>query len=121
MNILADVNVSAEVVVLPRAAGCEVQRVPAVMNARASDIEIIARARGEGSVVLSHDQDFTAILAVTGATMPSLVNLRVSYVDAERLARSIAAVLHATEDDLAAGAIVTIDDRGARVRRLPVA
>ncbi len=71
--------------------------------------------------MLSHDQDFTAILAVTRATKPSLVNLRVSYVGAERLAGAVTSVLLAVEDDLVAGAIVTIDDRGARVRRLPVA
>lgn len=94
------------------------------MSCRAKDVEIVAEARRQGAVIVSYDQDFTAILATSGATQPSLINLRVSYVDAASLVREIAAVVRATESALAAGAIVTLDDalyvvhaeRGARER-----
>jgi predicted nuclease of predicted toxin-antitoxin system len=120
MKILADVNVSPRVVAALRADGFDAVRVTDVMPATSSDEDILAEAARLDAVVVSQDQDFSALLAMTGATRPSHVNLRVSFVDADRLARAIAAVMRAVPDDLAAGAIVTIDDVRARVHRLPV-
>src|SRR6185369_2390946 len=99
MRFLADVNVSRHVVERLCAEGFDVVRAPHVMDCRATDAEIIAEARRRDAVAISYDQDFTAILATTGATRPSLINLRVSYVDADRLARNIAAVIRATTPD----------------------
>lgn len=61
-----------------------------------------------------------AILATTGASTPSLINIRVSYVDVDRLAHVIVAVARVTGQELATGAIVTVDDRGVRIHLLPV-
>jgi predicted nuclease of predicted toxin-antitoxin system len=69
---------------------------------------------------VNRDQDFSAILAVTGAGKPSLINLRLTTVEAERLASVIADVVKAFSDDLEAGAIVTVEDNRARIHRLPV-
>lgn len=120
MKLLADVNISVHVVARLRADGFDITRASEIMDPRAQDEEILAEARQRGAVVTSHDQDFSAILATTGATKPSLVNIRVSHVDAERLARDIAAAVRAASEDLDAGAIVTIDDAGVRIHDLPV-
>jgi predicted nuclease of predicted toxin-antitoxin system len=120
MKFLADVNVSRHVVERLRSRGLDITRVPEIMDGRSPDSEVVSEARRRGAVLLSFDQDFSAILAVTGLTAPSLVNLRVTDVDPERLARAIFAVVHASEADLLAGAVVTLDDAGVRVHRLPV-
>ncbi|MBK6460844.1 MAG: DUF5615 family PIN-like protein [Myxococcales bacterium] len=120
MELLADVNVSARVVARLRAAGIHIVRVPEIMDARSTDVEIIAEAVRRGATVISHDQDFTTILAVSGATKPSLINVRVSHADSERLAGQLEAVVAKEADELRSGAIVTIDDGGVRVHRLPV-
>lgn len=120
MNFLADVNVSSHVVEGPCGDGFNVVRVSDVMDGRTKDTEIIAEARRCGAVVIGYDQDFTAILTTTGAMLPSLVNPRVSYVDVDILVRNIGEVIRATEAELAAGAIVTLDDAGARVHLLPI-
>ena len=120
MNFLADVNVSRRLVEGLRTRGLTIVRVPELMDARATDQEIIAEARRRSAVVISFDQDFGAILAVTGATKPSLLNLRVSRVDVDSLATTILAAIKATEADLMAGAIVTIDDARVRVHLLPL-
>lgn len=120
MRFLADINVSTHVVAGLCAAGFDFHRVAEVMSCRAKDVEIVAEARRQGAVIVSYDQDFTAILATSGATQSSLINLRVSYVDAARLVREIAAVVRATESALATGTIVTLDDAGARVHQLPI-
>lgn len=119
MKLLADVNVSRLVVARLLSDGFDVTRVSEIMDPRAPDDEIIDAARRLGAVLISHDQDFSAILATTGATHPSPINIRVSYVDANRLAQNIAQVVRATEQDLEAGAIVTLDDAGIRVHALP--
>ena len=120
MKFLADVNVSRHVVESLRSRGLDITRVPEIMDGRSPDSEVVSAARRLGAVLFSFDQDFSAILAISGLTAPSLINLRVTDVDAERLARAISAVVRATEADLLAGAVVTLDDAGVRVHRLPV-
>jgi predicted nuclease of predicted toxin-antitoxin system len=117
---LADINVSRRVVKGLCAAGYDAVHVSARLDCRAADKQILEEARRHNAVVISHDQDFTTILATTGALKPSLINLRVSYVDVGRLVNSILDVIRATEQDLSTGAIVTVDDRGARIHQLPV-
>jgi predicted nuclease of predicted toxin-antitoxin system len=120
MKLLADVNISPRVVAALRAEGFDAIRVTDVMPATSSDEDILARATQLGAILVSRDQDFSGLLARTGAAGPSHINLRVTFVDAERLAKSIAAVMRSLADDLAAGAIVTVDDTRVRVHRLPV-
>lgn len=78
MKILADVNVSRHVVAQLCAGGVDAVRVPEVLDPRTADADIVAYAAQVDAVVVSHDQDFTNLLAATGATKPSLINLRVS-------------------------------------------
>jgi len=120
MKLLADVNISRHVVARLRSHGFDVIRASDILDPRAPDDDIIAEARRLGAVLISHDQDFSAILATTGATKPSLINVRVSHVDADGVARSIAAAVGAATPELEAGAIVTIDDAGIRIHDLPV-
>jgi predicted nuclease of predicted toxin-antitoxin system len=58
--------------------------------------------------------------ASRGDTRPSLISLRLRDNRPENLATLLAKLLPATETNLAAGAIVTIEDGGIRVRFLPV-
>jgi predicted nuclease of predicted toxin-antitoxin system len=121
LKFLADINVSRRVVARLREEGFDVVRASELMDARSPDVNLIQEAQRLGAVLISHDQDFTAILATSGAVAPSLINLRVSQLlGVEPLARRIAAVLRATEPDLVAGAIVTLDDAGVRIHNLPV-
>jgi len=119
--LLADVNVSSLVVARLRAAGLETVRVGDVLHIRAADEEIVGEALRRGAVIVSRDQDFSAILATTGAGRPSLVNLRTVEVDPARLAARITAVVQTLESELTSGAIVTINDGGVRVHPLPIA
>lgn len=120
MKLLADVNVSRRVVERLRALGVDVHHVPDLLDPRTADIDILALARREGAVLVSFDQDFGALLAASGERQPSFLNLRLSAVTVEGLAFRLHAVLSAFADDLAEGVIVTLDDEGLRVRRLPV-
>ena len=120
LKLLADVNISALVVARLRDAGVEVTRVVEIMDRRASDAEIVAAARQRDAVLLSHDQDFGALLAIAGANKPSLINLRTSSVDVDFLTRCILRALATAASELSQGAIVTMEDGGMRVRGLPI-
>jgi predicted nuclease of predicted toxin-antitoxin system len=121
VKILVDLNISPHVVDLLRAAGFDAVRVGTeTLDPRASDEEVLMEAARIGAIVVSRDQDFSALLAMSGATKPSLVNVRVSVLDAHSVATAIIAVIRAANADLDAGAIATIDDGGARILRLPI-
>lgn len=120
MKVFADINVSVAIVAGLRALGHDATRVDEFLPATASDAEISSLARAEVAAVVTRDQDFAALLAMTGGTAPSIVNLRHSRTDSEFLIRLLDEVLRTHDAELIAGAVVTIDDGGVRVHELPI-
>lgn len=121
MRFLIDQCLSAELAEGLAVAGHDAVHVAAYGLSRASDDEILARAVHEDRVLLSADTDFGGLLAARDATLPSVVLYR------RRTRRRpheqvmvLLANLAALEGDLNAGAIAVIDDRGIRIRRLPI-
>ncbi len=121
MRFLIDQCLSAELAEGLAAAGHDAVHVAAYGLSRASDDEILARAAHEDRVLISADTDFGGLLAARDVTLPSVVLYR------RRTRRRpheqvmvLLANLAALEGDLNAGAIAVIDDRGIRIRRLPI-
>lgn len=77
-------------------------------------------ARERSASVLTHDLDFAAILASTGASGPSVIQLRTADVGSDVLMGRVAAAIRENVDALRRGAIVSIDVEQARVRVLPI-
>ena len=71
-------------------------------------------------VLLTQDLDFSKLIALGGYDSPSLVTLRMSITDPEIITRVLLEVFPNIERALREGFAVTIDDRGARARKLPV-
>ena len=67
-----------------------------------------------------HDMDFSALLAVTGATGPSVLQVRAQDVLPGAIGRDVVRVLTMRADAFLSGAIVTIDKVKSRVRVLPI-
>jgi predicted nuclease of predicted toxin-antitoxin system len=88
--------------------------------AQAEDIQILERARIDGSVCVTLDHDFHAHLAVTGQGRPSVVLLRVQGLDAQGQADLIRSVCVQCEEALSEGAAVSADRESIRIRRLPL-
>ncbi|MFW5679683.1 MAG: DUF5615 family PIN-like protein [Pseudomonadota bacterium] len=103
-----------------RAAGFEALHWSVVGPLDAPDSEIMSYARDGGYVVLTHDLDFGAILAVTKGAKPSVVQLRADNVTPEAAAAIVIAALNAAPIELELGALVTVDAGRARVRLLPL-
>lgn len=120
MKIIADINIGVSLVVGLRGLGHDIDRADVFLRATAADAEIAALAARMGAVVLTRDQDFSTLLAMSQANAPSVINLRHVSVDAHRLIRILDSVIRRHDADLIRGAIVTVDERGVRTHLLPV-
>jgi predicted nuclease of predicted toxin-antitoxin system len=71
----------------------------------AADIEIMAYAAKHDYVVLTHDLDFSAILAATQGTKPSVVQIRSDNLSPAVIGEPLIAALQQMTPELAAGAL----------------
>lgn len=88
--------------------------------ATASDAKILDFADQGGWVVVALDADSHLLLALSGASSPSVVRVRVEGQRAEELAGLLVSVLEICKDDLLRGAMVSVTENGVRIRRLPL-
>lgn len=120
MKILVDMNLSPRWAETIRAAGIDAVHWSNVGSATAEDEEILAWAAEHGHVVFTHDLDFAAIIAASGDRGPSVVQLRSESVAPEGLAATVIESIQRSSEQLAAGAIVTVEPKRSRVRLLPL-
>jgi predicted nuclease of predicted toxin-antitoxin system len=71
-------------------------------------------------VLLTHDQDMGTLLALGKGRRPSVILLRTGDLRPQAVGPRLLAVLKSLEEDLRAGALVVVEDRRVRVRRLPL-
>lgn len=82
--------------------------------------ELDAYARQNGYVVFTHDLDFGALLAITGAEAPSVFQIRTEDVSPDALGPRAISTLSRFAPQLVAGALVVVDEARERVRILPL-
>ncbi len=87
---------------------------------RLSDAEILEKARNEGRIVLTHDLDFSQLLALSKATSPSVIVLRLADMRPASVNYYLERVLQQARSDLVRGAIVSVREDQIRVRSLPI-
>jgi predicted nuclease of predicted toxin-antitoxin system len=120
MKLLVDMNLSPKWIALLHDSGWEAVHWSSVGRADARDSEIMAYAAAKGYVVVTHDLDFGAILAVTHGKKPSVVQIRSEDVSSDIVGRQTVAALRHTQAELEAGALVTIEADRTRLRLLPL-
>jgi len=76
MRLVLDQGVPRDAASLLRELGHDCTHVGEVGMSRAADQEILAWAVSENATVVTLDADFHTILAVSGATAPSVIRLR---------------------------------------------
>ena len=86
----------------------------------ATDEEILGWAKANGHIVFTHDLDFGAILATSGAASPSVLQVRTQDVTPGHLERLVLAAVEQFGDALAGGALVSIDEAKSLARILPL-
>lgn len=120
MKLLIDMNLSPRWLGVLEAAGFEALHGSDVGPLDAPDAESMSFARNGDLVVLTHDLDFGAILAVTHGAKPSVVQRRADDVSPEVAAAVVIAAPNAASADLERGALVAVDAARARIRLLPL-
>jgi len=102
------------------AAGFEAIHWSLVGDPRAIDAEVMGWAKAQGYMVFTHDLDFGAILASTGASGPSVVQVRTQDVTPEHLGDLVIGALRQFEEVILRGAIISVDESRMRSRILPL-
>lgn len=120
MRILADLHVSPSSVEFLRSCGHEAVRVNDVLPATASDARIIECAVEDDRVVLTQDLDFSALVALGGASRPSVILLRLATSRIEYVNGVLERALPTLEAEVAIGSFITITDHRIRRRRMPI-
>lgn len=120
MKLLIDMNLTPRWVEVFDQAGIEAVHWSDIGAADAADTEIMRYARQNGLNIFTHDLDFGAILAASGAAHPSVIQVRGDDVAPETLAEPLLKAVRDYEEVLAEGALLTIDVERSRIRILPL-
>lgn len=120
MKILIDMNLSPEWVTTFAAENIESVHWSTIGDPRAEDEKITEYARTNGYIIFTHDLDFGAILALTQAESPSVVQVRAQNILPAHLANIMITVLQTNKTTLEQGALIVVDEGRARVRILPL-
>ena len=91
-----------------------------VGSASASDRVIMEWAKSGGYVVLTHDLDFGAILAATGADAPSVIQLRIQDIAPAVAKQVVLDVIARFAEEMKQGVLISVDEDRARIRILPI-
>lgn len=100
--------------------GWDVVHVAEIGMSRATDAEVLQRARAEARICVTLDADFHALLAVSGERAPSVIRIRKQGLDAAALAALLRTLLADVGTAFDSGVVVTVTDKSVRTRRLPI-
>jgi predicted nuclease of predicted toxin-antitoxin system len=101
-------------------AGIDTIHVAEIGFSTAEDQEILAKAIEDQRVVVTLDADFHALLALNNANSPSVIRIRIERLKAVAITNLLLSILPECEQDLAKGAVVTVELHRIRVRFLPL-
>jgi predicted nuclease of predicted toxin-antitoxin system len=87
---------------------------------RMPDGEILAKAREERRVLLTHDLDFGELLAASGGKLPSVIIFRLKDMRADNVNFHLFKILEKQSPGLEKGVICSVTERKVRIRELPI-
>ena len=120
MTLLVDMNLSPRWVELLTRHGIGAIHWSTVGSADAPEREIMEYANRHEQIVLTHDLDFSAILAANQGKKPSVIQIRSDNISPDAIGDRVVAAIMQMEKELDEGALLSIDPKGARLRLLPL-
>ena len=120
MKFLADMGISPRSVAHLREQGHDAVHLHELGLDRLPDCDILALARAEERIVLTHDLDFADLIAASGAALPSVVIFRLRNMPARRVNDYLRLLLTQHAETLRLGAVVSVSESQIRVRPQPL-
>ena len=120
ISILLDQGLPRSAASLLRDEGWNVLHTGDIGLSRSTDRQILEFARNEQRVIITLDSDFHTILALTNASTPSVIRIRLEGLKGPDLAFLIKRIWPRVEPQVKKGAMVTITESGIRIRNIPV-
>jgi predicted nuclease of predicted toxin-antitoxin system len=118
--ILIDANLTPFWVGFLRSAGIESVHWSTVGKGDAPDSDLLHWAVEHDAIILTNDGDFSQVLALRKLSSPSVIFLRTSERNPQGPGKRVIEAYNAIMGKSDSGMIVTIDDRGSRMRALPI-
>lgn len=103
-----------------RASGWDVAHVAEVGMTTATDAEILKVALDGKRTVVTLDGDFSALLARSGASGPSVIHLRLQRLDRAAAVALLRRIFERFATELRGGCIASVGHETVRIRRLPI-
>ncbi len=120
MKLLVDMNLSPRWIEFLSSREFAAVHWSSVGRADAADAELMSYAATNDLVVLTHDLDFSAILAANHGEKPSVVQVRANDLRPEAIGDSVIQALRQMAEELDKGALLTVDPKRTRIRLLPL-
>ena len=120
MKVLIDMNLSPRWSRFLNDYGIEAIHWSSFGKFDATDLQIMEFAKSNDYAVLTHDLDFSGILASTHGDKPSVVQIRSEDLSPDKIGKQIASALLQMAVELEIGALVTVDPIRTRLRLLPL-
>lgn len=120
MKLLLDQGIPRSAAHLLRESGLDAVHVGEIDMARSTDREILRLAEKESRICVTIDADFHALLALSGASAPSVIRIRQEGLNGGALFKLLRAILSDATEALNQGALVTANHHALRIKHLPV-
>jgi predicted nuclease of predicted toxin-antitoxin system len=120
LKLLLDQGVPRAGAARLRAAGWDVVHVGELGMAAAKDAEILKAAEDLSAGIATLDADFHGLLALSGASAPSVIRLRLQGLQTDALVNLLLSIAPQIADAVAAGSMITVNRRTVRIHRLPL-
>jgi len=120
VRFLADMGLSQSTVAFLRAEGHEAVHLRDQGLQRLADVHIVQKSILEDRVILTHDLDFSRIVAQSHSSKPSVSTFRLSDMRPSHVNHYLTQPLARSSRELEAGALISVNERGIRVRTLPI-
>lgn len=120
MKLLLDQGLARSTAALLHHAGIDAVHTAEVRLATAEDSAILEWGRAEGRIIVTLDADFHALLAGSGALAPSVIRIRIEGLQSAEMVDLLLRVAQQCQEDLEAGAVISVQESRVRVRRLPL-
>jgi predicted nuclease of predicted toxin-antitoxin system len=120
MKFLLDMGISPKTAGFLQDLGYQASHLQEEGLGRLSDSQILEKALRNGTILLTHALDFGDLLAASGVGFPSVILFRLRNMHPDRVNLYLRQIISQCKGALEEGAIITVSEKGFRVRNLPL-